>query len=77
MRAADGFEPVAQSTVEAFSALAKEGEMVTDIQCLSPAFHSIAISLKRIADAMDGQRPEGSVVWWLEQVASAANAGRS
>ena len=42
---------------------------------------SIAISLKRIADALDssdsGGRPQGSVLWWLENIASAANAGRS
>lgn len=42
---------------------------------------SIAISLKRIADAFDssgdGGRPQGSVLWWLEIIASAANGGRS
>lgn len=42
---------------------------------------SIAISLKRIADAFDasdsGGRPQGTVLWWLETIASAANAGRS
>jgi hypothetical protein len=42
---------------------------------------SIAISLKRIADAFDssesGGRVQGSVLWWLESIASAANAGRS
>ncbi len=43
--------------------------------------YSIAISLKRIADALDssesGGRPQGTVLWWLEMIASAANAGRS
>jgi len=42
---------------------------------------SIAISLKRIADAFDcantGGRPQGTVLWGLETIASAANAGRS
>lgn len=42
---------------------------------------SIAVSLKRIADALDssedGGRPQGSVLWWLENIASAANAGRN
>ena len=39
---------------------------------------SIAISLKRIADAMDNPGSEkGSILWWLETIASAANAGRS
>lgn len=42
---------------------------------------SSAISLKRIADALDssdaGGKPQGSVLWWLEMIASAANAGRS
>ena len=43
---------------------------------------SIAISLKRIADALDssdsGGRPQGSVVWWLENIARAIdNASRS
>lgn len=50
-----------------------------------PGEHEIAlsqaISLKRIADALDssesGGRPQGSVLWWLETIASAANAGRS
>lgn len=50
-----------------------------------PSEHEIelskAISLKRIADALDssddGGRPQGSVLWWLETIASAANAGRS
>lgn len=34
---------------------------------------SLAISMKRIADALDssdmGGRPQGSVLWWLEQIA--------
>lgn len=42
---------------------------------------SMAISLKRIADALDssgdGGRPQGSVLWWLETIASAANGGRA
>lgn len=42
---------------------------------------STAISLKRIADAFDssedGGRVQGSVLYWLEIIASAANAGRS
>lgn len=42
---------------------------------------SMAISLKRIADAFDcsetGGRPQGTVLWWLEMIAGAANAGRS
>lgn len=42
---------------------------------------STAISLKRIADALDssgdGGRPQGSVLWWLEIIASAANGGRA
>lgn len=38
---------------------------------------STAISLKRIADALDHQSVKGSVLYWLEQIASAANAGRS
>lgn len=37
---------------------------------------SQAISLKRIADALDsshdGGRPQGSVLWWLEVIATAA-----
>jgi hypothetical protein len=39
---------------------------------------SIAISLKRIADAMNSQAAEGSVLYWLEQIAFATNesAGR-
>jgi hypothetical protein len=45
------------------------------------ALVSIAVSLKRIADAFDssdsGGRPQGSVLWWMETMASAANAGRS
>ncbi len=48
-----------------------EGEVAT----------SIAISLKRIADAFDssesGGRVQGSVLWWLETIASAAQAGRA
>lgn len=40
---------------------------------------SIAISLKRIADALDssedGGRVQGSVLYWLETIASAAVAG--
>lgn len=35
---------------------------------------SAAISLKRIADALDSQSPKGSVLHWLEIIASAANA---
>lgn len=36
---------------------------------------STAISLKRIADALDSPRSQGSVLYFLEQIASAANAG--
>jgi hypothetical protein len=44
-----------------------------------PAFCmvSIAISLKRIADAIDSESPKGSILYFLETIASAANAGRS
>jgi hypothetical protein len=38
---------------------------------------SVAISLKRIADTMESQRPQGSILYWLEMIASATNAGRS
>lgn len=38
---------------------------------------SQAESLKRIADALDGLSPNGSVLYWLETIASAASAGRS
>lgn len=37
---------------------------------------SIAVSLKRIAEAMDGESPKGSVLFFLDTIASAANAGR-
>lgn len=42
---------------------------------------SIAVSMKRIADALDsrdeGGRMQGTVLYWLEIIAGAANAGRS
>lgn len=42
---------------------------------------SIAISMKRIADAFDssdtGGRPQGTVLWWLETIAIAAVNGRN
>lgn len=38
---------------------------------------STAISMKRIADALDSESVKGSVLYWLEIIASAANAGRS
>jgi hypothetical protein len=38
---------------------------------------SIAISLKRIADALHNPSSTGSVLWWLEQIACAADAARS
>lgn len=41
------------------------------------ALVSIAVSLKRIADAFNSSNDEGSVLWWLEMLATAAHAGRS
>lgn len=42
------------------------------------ALVSIAVSLKRIADTFDNNGSDkGSVLYWLEMIASAANAGRS
>lgn len=43
---------------------------------LEPFVISAAISLKRIADALDSESAKGSVLWWLENIASAANGGR-
>jgi hypothetical protein len=40
------------------------------------ALLSSAISLKRMADAMTGPSVQGSVLYWLETIADAANAGR-
>lgn len=41
------------------------------------ALWSIAGAVGRIAHAMDGQDAKGSVVWWLETIASALGAGRN
>lgn len=55
-------------------------ELPTDV-VQACAVTSIAISLKRIADALDssesGGKPQGSVLYWLEMIAGAAQAGRS
>lgn len=37
----------------------------------------LAAALERIADAFDAKVEAGNVVYWLEVIASAANAGRS
>lgn len=61
----------------AFETAAVEVAYENDLPSGVMAQQSSAISLKRIADALDGQSPNGSVLHWLETIASAANAGRS
>jgi hypothetical protein len=48
-------------------------ESISEIQELSLAAISIALSAKRIADAIDGQGAIGSVLSWLAEIASASN----
>lgn len=56
---------------------APEGIEPEDMPSTDILLLSIATSLKRIADALDssesGGRPQGSVVWWLENIAAAAD----
>lgn len=67
-----GLEPDVQAFVDQHGLMMTTHDMVAVSQ---------AVSLKRIADALDsseaGGRAQGSVLWWLEMIASAANAGRS
>jgi hypothetical protein len=62
-----GLEPLAQAFVD------RHGLWVTSTDLFEL---SQAISLKRIADALDssetGGRVQGSVLFWLEQIAGAA-----
>jgi len=73
---------MAIATDNAVSAMEPQVAALGFLESLGEAAQiSAAISLKRIADAFDcsfdGGRPQGTVLWWLENIASAANAGRS
>jgi hypothetical protein len=64
-----GLEPDVQAFVDQHGLMMATHDMVAISQ---------AISLKRIADSFNNAGSEqGSVLWWLENLASAANAGRS
>jgi hypothetical protein len=61
----DVFEPAAVAA----------GEATPELSTNEVATISAAISLKRIADAIDGQSPDGSVLYWLASIAHSANPG--
>lgn len=62
-------EPHAKAILDAIA----DGRAPASMTASEAISISIAISLKRIADALDSESPRGSVLYYLEQLASAAN----
>lgn len=69
----DGDFASIQPKLEA-GASAGEGDMEPFLISLAISAKRQADALERIADSMSGQSELGSVLYWLEQIASATNA---